>query len=172
MQLKPPRLLDLAAESRPEENEMKSEAQFQRMLASYSGSPIVLRQNKSSRSATNRGRYPEEADTDDDIPREDTPSDDDGAPEEDSTISNFVFKQLSGGSEPINIAKPMTPANSVLGTPEDYSMDIDTVYLLSMRLDILKIQLPLTACFIEWISFRLFKCCCVNILETDASSHK
>jgi hypothetical protein len=72
--VKPPRLLSLLSESNPAENELKSEAQFQRMLASYNGSRIG--KSKASRPLSERGRYPEEADNDDGE-REESPNSDD-----------------------------------------------------------------------------------------------
>src|SRR6266478_412374 len=58
LQIKFPRVLSLLSESRPEESELKSEAQFQRLLASYTGNPLTP---KTPRAPSDRGRYPEEA---------------------------------------------------------------------------------------------------------------
>ncbi|KAG2045065.1 hypothetical protein BDR03DRAFT_1022561 [Suillus americanus] len=55
--LKPPRILNLLAEPRPEEDELQSEAAFQRLLASYSDLPS---QPRTPRAPSDRGRYPEE----------------------------------------------------------------------------------------------------------------
>jgi hypothetical protein len=63
-------------------------------------------QPRTPRAASDRGRYPEEAGHEE-SQREETPSDDDG-----NESSTFAFLQ---SSEPINIAKPCTPANSVNG---------------------------------------------------------
>lgn len=109
LQLKAPRILGLLAESRPEEAEVKSEAAFQRLITSCSELPL---QPRTPRTATDRGRYPEEAvHEDEETQREDTPSDDD---ECDAGEEPFAFSS-SGGSEPINIQKPLTPAGSVNG---------------------------------------------------------
>ncbi|KXN88728.1 hypothetical protein AN958_00274 [Leucoagaricus sp. SymC.cos] len=107
LQLKAPRILNLLAESRPEEAEVKSEAAFQRLITSCSEVPL---QPRTPRPATDRGRYPEEAGHEE-TQREDTPSDDE---EDDGADEPFVFS-ASGGSEPINIQKPLTPAGSVNG---------------------------------------------------------
>ena len=64
------------AESNPAENELQSEAQFQRLLASYNDMPIG--RPKSFKALSDRGRYPEEAvNNDDGAQREDSPSEDD-----------------------------------------------------------------------------------------------
>lgn len=116
LQPKPPRLLTLAAEARPEDSEVKSEAQFQRLLASYSG---LLGQSKTAKATSDRGRYPEEAGVEEEAQREDTPSDD-GAEEE--GVGSFNFKPPNGGSEPINFTRPSTPSASIGGTPDDIAM--------------------------------------------------
>ncbi|KAK0233735.1 hypothetical protein IW262DRAFT_104594 [Armillaria fumosa] len=89
---KQPRIMNLLAESRPVENEVKSEAAFQRLVASGAELPL---QPHTPRSVSDRGRYPEEAGHDD-FQREDTPSDDE---EEDGP---FAYTP-SGHSDPINI---------------------------------------------------------------------
>ncbi|GLB35952.1 hypothetical protein LshimejAT787_0302400 [Lyophyllum shimeji] len=104
--LKPPRILNLLAESRPEENEVKSEAAFQRLINSCSELPIPPR---TPRVTADRGRYPEEAGREE-SQREDTPSDDD----EQVDDTPFAFS-APGGSEPIAIKKQHTPAGSVNG---------------------------------------------------------
>lgn len=103
---------------------MKSEAQFQRFVASFSESPT---QQKIPRAPSDRGRYPEEAGLDEPT-REDTPSDD----EDDIGFSQpFSY---TGSSEPISISKTITPAHSVYGddtgmseSPGNMAMDIDMV---------------------------------------------
>lgn len=117
--VKAPRIRSLISESRPEENEVRSEAQFQRLVASRCDLPSVP---KTPRAPSDRGRYPEEADTEE-PQREDTPSDDDGD-FDDSVPFSYV--------EPIGIAKPVTPAQSVNGddigmleSPGGMAMDID-----------------------------------------------
>lgn len=128
LQPKPLRIMSLVAESesRPEEAELKSEAQFQRLVASYSDNPLVP---KTPRAPSDRGRYPEEA-YEDEFQREDTPSDDEG---EDGD-STFGF---GGLADPISISGRDTPAQSVngddghmsmCGSPGGYAaMDVDSV---------------------------------------------
>ncbi|KAJ6575356.1 hypothetical protein B0H19DRAFT_638124 [Mycena capillaripes] len=99
--LKQPRILNLLAESRPVENEVQSEAAFQRLLASGVELP------RTPRTVADRGRYPEEAGHEE-FQREDTPSDD--GDDNDSTYTPLY--PLPSGSEPINIR---TPAGSVNG---------------------------------------------------------
>ncbi|KAK7463894.1 hypothetical protein VKT23_005829 [Stygiomarasmius scandens] len=106
--VKQPRITNLLAESRPIENEVKSEAAFQRLLASGAELPITPR---TFRPPSDRGRYPEEAGQDD-FQREDTPSDDE---ELDDDPSGAIPTSIS---EPINIARSHishTPASSVSG---------------------------------------------------------
>ncbi|KAL5533962.1 hypothetical protein ACEPAG_422 [Sanghuangporus baumii] len=111
------RLLSLRAEAHPEELEVKHEAQVQRLLASFSGLPPGL--GSRSRSARNRGRYPEEAVDDEEFQREETPSDDEDL--EAGTLPAVFNYKVPIGSDPINITKPSTPVPTptVLGTPED-----------------------------------------------------
>ncbi|KAH9950990.1 hypothetical protein B0H21DRAFT_818819 [Amylocystis lapponica] len=115
--VKVPRILTLRTESHPEECEVRSEAQFQRLVASCCELPS---QPRTPRAASDRGRYPEEADCDEPH-REDTPSDDGELDEQ-----PFAFV------EPISIAKPVTPAHSVNGddlgmmeSPGGVAMDVD-----------------------------------------------
>ncbi|KAF8632968.1 hypothetical protein AX15_001565 [Amanita polypyramis BW_CC] len=103
--LKQPRILTLLAESHPEEIEVKSEAAFQRLISSFSELPT---QPRTPRSTADRGRYPEDA-THDESQREETPSDDEGPPEDTLLFST------PGGSEPVNISKTHTPSGSVNG---------------------------------------------------------
>lgn len=110
--MKQPRILNLLAESRPEENEVKSEAAFQRLITSCSELPV---QPRTPRVTTDRGRYPEEAGREE-LQREDTPSDDD----EETEDTPFAFS--APGSEPINIYKARTPAGSVNG--DDLNMSV------------------------------------------------
>ncbi|KAH8099330.1 hypothetical protein BXZ70DRAFT_292655 [Cristinia sonorae] len=113
-QIKVPRILTLLAESHPEEAEVKSEAQFQRFVASCSDLPL---QPRTPRAPSDRGRYPEEADTDE-PEREATPSDDEDDNVAPSESSTFAY---GAPSDPINIMKPVTPAQSVLG--DDFSVE-------------------------------------------------
>ncbi|THV07613.1 hypothetical protein K435DRAFT_772483, partial [Dendrothele bispora CBS 962.96] len=106
--VKQPRIATLLAESRPIENEVKSEAAFQRLLASGAELPMPPH---TPRPSSDRGRYPEEAGHDD-FQREETPSDDE---ELDDEPSGPIPSSIS---EPINIARSHashTPASSVSG---------------------------------------------------------
>jgi hypothetical protein len=106
--------MNLLAESKPEENEVKSEAAFQRLISSSTGLPT---QPRTPRVAPDRGRYPEEAGQDEEPQREDTPSDDD----DETDDAPFAFS-ASGGSQPISIQNPRTPAGSSNG--DDLYMSI------------------------------------------------
>lgn len=101
-QVKQPRILNLLhEESRPEESEVKSEAAFQRLIASGVDLPM---QPRTPRAASDRGRYPEEAGHDE-TQREDTPSDDD------------VHEECAFAFMPNNdVNKPQTPAGSMNGS--------------------------------------------------------
>ncbi|KAF9244510.1 hypothetical protein BU15DRAFT_71494 [Melanogaster broomeanus] len=119
---KPPRILNLLAESHLEENEVKSEAAFQRLIASCSELPM---QPRTPRAPSDRGRYPEEV-GEEEVQREETPSDDD----DDDVEAIFAFDPQS---EPTT-TKPSTPAHSmngdetsmsVMGSPMVVPMDVD-----------------------------------------------
>ncbi|CAK5280307.1 unnamed protein product [Mycena citricolor] len=121
--VKPPRILNLLAESRPLENEVQSEAAFQRLLASGVDLP------RTPRTIADRGRYPEEA------VQEEYPRDDDSSDSEDDDESTYTsFALPISGTEPINIR---TPAGSVNGddmsgmciseSPGQGSMDVDVI---------------------------------------------
>lgn len=130
-------MLSLRAEARPEDIEVKSEAQFQRLVASFSDLPPGLGPRSS---ASNRGRFPEEV-LDEDEHKEDTSSDDGEV--DDSAASVYSSYKPQGGSDPINITKMSTPAQSMRGSPEDTIggvsespggsnlMDVDTVLIIS-----------------------------------------
>lgn len=118
LKLKPPRIRSLISESRPEDDEMRSEAQFQRLVASFCELPSP---HRVQRPPSDRGRYPEEADVEE-PQREDTPSDDGEL--DDSVPFSFV--------EPIAISKSVTPAASINGedmldSPGGAAMDVDVV---------------------------------------------
>lgn len=98
------------AESRPDEAEVKSEAAFQRLITSCSELPIPPR---TPRAITDRGRYPEEADHED-TPREETPSDDEEAANDEGPFA-FSLPAL-GGSEPITISRPRASTESAAGS--------------------------------------------------------
>ncbi|KAI0308309.1 hypothetical protein B0F90DRAFT_1807520 [Multifurca ochricompacta] len=96
-----PRILNLVRESsRPDESEVKSEAQFQ--LADATCTP---------RAPSDRGRYPEEVSEERDIQRCQTPSDDSDYEDPDSIP--FAFAPPT--QEPITI-RTRTPAASVSGS--------------------------------------------------------
>jgi len=117
-QLKLPRILNLVRESsRPDENEVKSEAQFQRLVASFSELPM---QARTPRASSDRGRYPEEVSEERDMRRCQTPSDDSDYEEADSIP--FAFAPPT--QEPITI-RTRTPAASVSGSlcGDDISAD-------------------------------------------------
>ena len=103
-----------------QDNELKSEAQFQRLLASFSDSPSNPR---TPRAPSDRGRYPEEA-GDDEPQRESTTSDEE---ELDESVQ-FSY------NESVVPMKPVTPAQSINGddpsmleSPLGVAMDVDMV---------------------------------------------
>ncbi|KAJ7070812.1 hypothetical protein C8F01DRAFT_1107944 [Mycena amicta] len=118
---KPPRILNLLAESRTVENEFQSEAAFQRLLAAGVDLP------RTPRTVADRGRYPEEAVQDDLFQREESASDDDDDAES-------TYHSVLHGSEPINIR---TPAGSVAGSVNGDDMCIsESPSLSAMDVDI------------------------------------
>ena len=132
IQVKLPRILNIVRESsRPDENEVKSEAQFQRLVASFSELPM---QPRTPRALSDRGRYPEEVSEDRDVPRCQTPSDD--SDYEDADTSTIPFPFAPPTQEPITI-RTRTPAASVSGSlcgdditadsPGGAAMDVDMV---------------------------------------------
>jgi hypothetical protein len=135
LQLKLPRILNLVQESsRPDENEVKSEAQFQRLVASFSELPM---QPRTTRVPSDRGRYPEEVSEGRGAERCQTPSDDSDYEEADGIP--FAFPQPT--QEPITI-RTRTPAASVSGSlcgddmisadSPGAAMDIDAVRVYSL----------------------------------------
>ena len=109
LQVKLPRILNLVRESsRPDENEVKSEAQFQRLVASFSELPM---QPRTPRASSDRGRYPEEVSEERDVERCTTPSDDSDYEE----VDNIPFAFPPPTQEPITI-RTRTPAASVSGS--------------------------------------------------------
>lgn len=115
--------MNLLAEPRPEEDELQSEAAFQRLLASHSDLPS---QPRTPRAPSDRGRYPEEVGHEDS--HEDPLSDDD----DDDVQGLFAFDIQSE----TNNVKPCTPAQSVNGddlnmslaeSPMGVAMDVDPV---------------------------------------------
>ncbi|KAI0673698.1 hypothetical protein C8Q78DRAFT_1076679 [Trametes maxima] len=114
-QAKMPYIQRLLAESKTQENEVQSEAQFQRMLASFSMHP------RTPRPPSDRGRYPEDA-AEEEPQRESTPSDDE---ELDESVP-FAYGDSAVAT------KPVTPAQSVNGddlsmleSPIGFAMDVD-----------------------------------------------
>jgi len=103
----------LAQEARPEEAEFKSEAAFQRLVASVSDLPIQPRTPR----PVDRGRYPEEAGKEEEATREDSPSDDE---QEKTEEVPSAFNPPATTTQPINIKRPssrtITPAGSVAGS--------------------------------------------------------
>lgn len=120
--VKMPRILTLLSESRPEENEVKSEAQFQRLLASCSALPT---QPRTPRAASDRGRYPEEADSDDNFVREETPSDDEDEELDESTP--FAFEPLPSSAAAVAAAIPAGPSKSTTRVPTRVSTPAQSV---------------------------------------------
>lgn len=121
--------------SRPDENEVKSEAQFQRLVASFSELPT---QPRTPRASSDRGRYPEEASEDRDLQPCDTPSDDSDYDEPDG----IPFAFATSTHEPITI-RTRTPAASVSGSlcgddlcvdSPGAAMDIDMVSFFFHRI--------------------------------------
>ncbi|TBU49323.1 hypothetical protein BD309DRAFT_851822 [Dichomitus squalens] len=100
-QVRIPRILSLVADSHMQENEVQSEAQFQRILASFSDPP---KRPRTPRPASDRGRYPEEV-GEDEAQRESTPSDD----EDLNDSVPFAYTESSAPT------KPVTPAQSING---------------------------------------------------------
>lgn len=96
-------MLSLLSESRPEESDVKSEAQFQRLLASYTGNPLTP---KTTRAPSDRGRYPEEAGDEEEVAVQ---SDDDEELREGSVFD------YNATTEAINISRRGTPAQSING---------------------------------------------------------
>ncbi|TEB38947.1 hypothetical protein FA13DRAFT_1724890 [Coprinellus micaceus] len=110
--LKQPRILKLLAETtKPEDDEVKSEAAFQRLIHSVSELP------RTPRPLIDRGRYPEEAGHEEDTHREATPSDD----EVELDDTPFAYN-APNATQPISIRGRgmITPsgsaANSVAGS--------------------------------------------------------
>lgn len=100
------------AESRPEEAEVKSEAAFQKLVASVSEVPL---QPRTPRALADRGRYPEEASSEE-VTREETPSDDELEPSNDGGPFSFSAPPPTG-TQPIAIKKRThTPAGSIAGS--------------------------------------------------------
>lgn len=113
------------AEARPEDDEVKSEAAFQRLLASCSDLPL---QPRTPRAPSDRGRYPEEV-GDEEVHREGSPSDDD-----DDDVDAILLLDPQGEHM---AAKPCTPSHSVngddppmslMGSPMVMAMDVDAVW--------------------------------------------
>ena len=128
----------LAQESRPEDAEVKSEASFQRLVASVSELPL---QPRTPRPPIDRGRYPEEALQEEEVTREDSPSDDEET--EVKEEGSFPLNFPPTGTQPISIQRPasrtITPAASVAGSinGDDFGMSIsETSSNFGMAMDI------------------------------------
>ncbi|KAH9916153.1 uncharacterized protein B0H18DRAFT_1139683 [Fomitopsis serialis] len=138
-QLKPPRPRSLPSESRPED-EMRSEAQFQRLVASFCELPSP---HRVQRPPPDQGRYPEEAGTEEPR-RPDTPSGDSEL--EEAAPSLFV--------DPIAIPKSVTPAASVNGEGGDMSMlDSPAMDVDARMIDTTRTRLPTSGVRSPSISF-------------------
>jgi len=119
--------LTLLSEDRPVDNEVKSEAAFQRLVASGTELPA---QPRTPGPTPNRGRYPEEAVQDDFDDRETSPSDDDLELDE-----AFMPPPPPSSTEPISIRRPRSGMGydmSLISASESSSfsgapMDIDMV---------------------------------------------
>lgn len=124
---KPARLLDLRTElSSPIESELKSEAQFQRLIASYSynGFPPSKHIPRTPRAWSDRGRYPEEVGGDDDLDQGYESASEDGEDGKAESSAHSVGVTPSGLGED----QAMTIDTSVVGA---FMMDIDMAsYLL------------------------------------------
>ncbi|KAF8481383.1 hypothetical protein JB92DRAFT_3132910 [Gautieria morchelliformis] len=117
---KPARLLDLRELTSPIESELKSEAQFQRLIASYSynGFPPGKHVPRAQRAWSDRGRYPEEVGGDDD--------DLDQAYE--SASEDGEGAHGAGSVHSVNV----TPS----GSGEDQAMTIDTSLAGGFMMDV------------------------------------
>ena len=138
-------MLSLLSESRPEENELKSEAQFQRLLASYTGNPLTP---KTPRAPSDRGRYPEEAGEEEDVVVQ---SDDD----DDELGEGSVF-EYNSTTEAINISRRGTPAQSMNGD-DPYSWNPGSP-MGSSYMDVDPVRTPFspgTRAYIDAFSFPL-----------------
>lgn len=130
LQPKLPRIQSLAKETRPDENEVKSEAQFQRLVASFAALPT---QPRTPRALCDRGRYPEEV-GEDSLQNESASDGDD----EDESEPDYAFAYAPPKSAPITIVNLRTPAASASGSVNGddeisngvASMDVDVVSTL------------------------------------------
>ena len=148
--------MNLLAESRPEDTEVKSEAAFQRLITSCSELPT---QPRTPRALTDRGRYPEEAGLEE-SQREDTPSDDEDHFDEEP----FAF-QLPGGREPIPIRKPGSSAGN--GNNDDLNMstsETSSIGALSMDVDMVA-----SSCFIHQTVANILQPSCSSLLSMTST---
>lgn len=146
----------LAQESRPEDAEVKSEAAFQRLVASVSELPMPPR---TPRPLIDRGRYPEEAGQE--ITREESPSDDDEPSAEVKEETSLLLTIPSTGTQPINIRKPtsrtITPAASVAGSinGDDMGMSISETssnFGTAMDIDLVSLCFSAIHCSVDFFS--------------------
>lgn len=120
------RLLDIRSEiNSPIEAELKSEAQFQRLVASWanSGLPMTKHFPRTPRSWTDRGRFPEEAGNDDVEGTNDSGSDDDdlGAP---GSVHSMSTTPSGTSVTPSGVEDHgLMPLDTTCGN----GMDVDTV---------------------------------------------
>lgn len=122
--LKPPRILNLLAESHPEEDEVKSEAAFQRLLASCSDLPL---QPRTPRALSDRGRYPEEV-GDEEGHAEGSLSDDDEDVDAVFMLDPQGEHMAVKPCTPVQSVNGDDPSTSLMGSPMVMAMDVDAVW--------------------------------------------
>jgi hypothetical protein len=152
IQVKLPRILNIVRESScPDENEVKSEAQFQRLVASFSELPM---QPRTPRAMSDRGRYPEEASEDRDVQRCQTPSDDSDYEDPDTSTIPFPFAPPT--QEPITI-RTRTPVASVSGSLCGDDITADSPGGAAMDVDMVRVTFLVT-----FIDVMLRPCACAS----------
>lgn len=127
--LKPPRLIDIKTELKsPIESELKSEAQFQRLVASYSNAGFPINRNvpRTPRSWLDRGRYPEEAVVGDDDLNNDYES---GSDDDENTTA-------PGSVHSVSVTPSGSGASISGGSGEDQPMTLDTSFTSGFMMDI------------------------------------
>ncbi|GJJ09786.1 hypothetical protein Clacol_004010 [Clathrus columnatus] len=127
--LKPPRLLDIKSElNSPIESELKSEAQFQRLVASYSNTNFPFNKNvpRTPRSWFDRGRYPEEANVGDDNIDQGAES---GSDDDDDIAA-------PGSAHSVSMTPVGSGASASGGLGEDQMMTLDTNFNNGFLMDI------------------------------------
>lgn len=131
--LKPPRLLDIKSELKsPIESELKSEAQFQHLVASYSnaGFPFSKLVPRTPRSWFDRGRYPEEAivgDDDIDHGAESGSDDDDDDIAAPGSVHSVSMTPSGSGASASGGSGEDQPMTLEMNCSNGFMMDIDMV---------------------------------------------